>query len=205
MSSLTTSVGGRRTREIFLSRGVRQGCSLSPLLFALYISDLGHELSSSGEGFDIEDANISSLFFADDIILLSPSAQGLKRLLAITQKHFKLLKLSFSKSKTQVISDYTNDFVVSADSDEHYFTLEKVLEYKYLGLETHKSMFRASVKKQQKCILKAKQFKGACINIAYRGPDVSFLASCLWSNVALPTILYACESIPFADSNIAAF
>ena len=200
--SITTSIGGRKTREIFLSRGVRQGCSLSPLLFALYISELGHDLCQSGEGFVIGDVNICALFFADDIVLLSPKAQGLKILLEITRKHFKLLKLSFSKNKTQVISESVTDFIIGGDTDEEVFTLEKVLEYKYLGLETHRSLFKTIVEKQRKCILRARQFKGACLNIAYRGPDVSFLASCLWLNVALPSILYACDSIPFSDCHI---
>ena len=201
---ITTSVGGRQSRQIFLSSGVRQGCSLSPLLFALYVSDLGHELCKSGEGFDIEDVNIPALFFADDIVLLSSSAQGLKRLLEITRRHFQILKLSFSRKKSQVISESTTDFTINGDNEEEVFTLEKVLEYKYLGLETHRSLFKTIVEKQKKCILKAKQFKGACLNIAFRGPDVSFLASCLWLNVALPTILYACDSIPFSDTNIVA-
>jgi hypothetical protein len=200
---ITSSVGGRTTRQIYLSRGVRQGCSLSPLLFALYISDLGHDLCTSGEGFDIEDVNICSLFFADDIVLLSPTAAGLKKLLALTQKHFNLLQLSFSKTKTQVISNSTTDFNIFGDTDEEIFTLEKVLMYKYLGLETHRSLFKTIVEKQRKAIVKAKQFKGACLSIANRGPDVSFLASCLWLNVALPTILYACESIPFSETHIA--
>ena len=199
---ITTSVGGRMTRPIFLSRGVRQGCSLSPLLFALYISDLGHDLCKSGEGFEIADVKICALFFADDIVLLSPTASGLKNLLGITQRHFKLLKLSFSRGKTQVISDSSTDFNIYGDTDEEFFTLEKVLEYKYLGLETHRSLFKTIVEKQRKAILKAKQFKGACLNIANRGPDVSFLASCLWLNVALPTILYACDSIPFSETHI---
>ena len=199
---ITTSIGGRKTRPIYLSRGVRQGCSLSPLLFALYISDLGNDLCKSGEGFDIEDVNICSLFFADDIVLLSPKAQGLKKLLEITRRHFKMLKLAFSKSKTQVISDSVTDFTINGENDDEIFTLEKVLEYKYLGLDTHRSLFKTIVEKQRKCVLKAKQFKGACLNIAYRGPDVSFLASCLWLNVALPSILYACDSIPFSETNI---
>ena len=96
-----------------------------------------------------------------------------------------------------MISDSSTDFNIYGDTDEEFFTLEKVLEYKYLGLETHRSLFKTIVEKQRKAILKAKQFKGACLNIANRGPDVSFLASCLWLNVALPTILYACDSIPF--------
>ena len=168
----------------------------------MYISDLGNDLCKSGEGFDIEDVNICSLFFADDIVLLSPKAQGLKKLLEITRRHFKMLKLAFSKSKTQVISDSTTDFTINGENDDEVFTLEKVLEYKYLGLDTHRSLFKTTVEKQRKCILKAKQFKGACLNISFRGPDVSFLASCLWLNVALPSILYACDSIPFSETNI---
>ena len=63
------------------------------MLFALYISDLGHDLCKSGEGFQIQDVNICSLFFADDIVLLSPSATGLKKLLMITQRKW-LIPLS---------------------------------------------------------------------------------------------------------------
>ena len=199
---IKASVNGRNTRNIYLSRGVRQGCSLSPLLFALYISDLGHELCSSGQGFDVSDANICSLFFADDIILLSPTAGGLRKLLAITQRHFKSLKLGFSRSKTQVISPSTTDFTVFDYKEEEVFTLQKVVEYKYLGLQIHKSLFKTVVERQKKAIKTANQFKGACLSIAFRGPDVSILASCLWLNVAIPTILYGCESIPFSETHI---
>ena len=38
-------------------------------------------------------------------------------------------------------------------------------------------MYRTGVDKQKKCIATAKRYKGACENIAYRGPDVSILGS----------------------------
>ena len=41
---LTTEVNGEKTRRIFLGRGVRQGCSLSPMLFALYLVECGRAL-----------------------------------------------------------------------------------------------------------------------------------------------------------------
>ena len=83
------------TRRIYLSRGVKQGCSLSPMLFALYISDMGFDLSNCGEGFDLQGVKICSLFFADDIVLFSPTAKGLKFLIKIVKKHCDLLKKSF--------------------------------------------------------------------------------------------------------------
>ena len=95
------------------------------------------------------------------------------------------------------------DFTFFDDFGEEVLTLDKVVLYKYLGLDMHNSIWKTGVEKQKKALLKARQFKGACLSIANRGPDVSTLASCMWLNMAIPSILYACESIPFSDSSIA--
>ena len=199
---ITSNINGRTTKAIFLSRGVKQGCSLSPMLFALYISDMGLELSKCGEGFDLQGVNICSLFFADDIVLFSPTARGLKVLIKIVKKHCDLLKMSISESKSKVITSSITDFTFVDDFGEEVLTLEKVAMYKYLGLDMYSSVWRTNVEKQKKALLKARQYKGACLSIANRGPDVSILASCMWLNMAIPSILYACDSIPFSDSTI---
>ena len=41
---VTAEVNGVTTSPVYLSRGVRQGCSLSPMLFALYIAEMGQDL-----------------------------------------------------------------------------------------------------------------------------------------------------------------
>ena len=52
------------TRKIFLKKGLCQGCSLSPMLLALYVSELVNGLVLSKEGFKVGAITISSLFFA---------------------------------------------------------------------------------------------------------------------------------------------
>ena len=57
------SVNGIMTRPVFLRRGLRQGCSLSPILFALYISDIGTDLTRSSLGVQVGDLLVSGLQF----------------------------------------------------------------------------------------------------------------------------------------------
>ena len=83
--SVRCTINGVTTRSVYLQRGLRQGCSLSPMLFALYIMDIGEDITQSQEGIMIGDTCISGLLFADDIVLIARTPEGLKKL-------FKLLK-----------------------------------------------------------------------------------------------------------------
>ena len=62
---VTTEVNGVTTSPVYLRRGVRQGCSLSPMLFALYIAELGQDLVNSGAGVTLHRVCVSAIFFAD--------------------------------------------------------------------------------------------------------------------------------------------
>ena len=63
---------------------------------------MSHDLILSNEGFFISHVIcISVLFFADDIILVSRTAAGLKRLLAMAQKHALILKLKSVKKRVR--------------------------------------------------------------------------------------------------------
>jgi hypothetical protein len=61
---VTTEVGGVTTRPVYLGRGLRQGCSLSPMLFALYLAGLGQELTLSTLGVKLFRRYVSAIFFA---------------------------------------------------------------------------------------------------------------------------------------------
>ena len=71
--SVDCMVNGVLTRPIFLRRGLRQGCALSPLLFALYISEVGTDINMSSLGFSVGSVCVSGLLFADDLVLIARS------------------------------------------------------------------------------------------------------------------------------------
>ena len=59
---------------VTLRCGIRQGGVLSPCLFAIYIDGLVKKVQSCGYGCYVCHACVSILLYADDILLLAPSA-----------------------------------------------------------------------------------------------------------------------------------
>ena len=65
----------------------KTGCPLSPILFNIYINDIAYELEGINPA-PLELPNgtlVSRLMYADDIIILSRSPEGLQKLLDYTK------------------------------------------------------------------------------------------------------------------------
>ena len=200
--SIDCVVNGLLTRPIFLRRGLRQGCALSPLLFALYIMDVGNDIFMSELGFMVGSICVSGLLFADDLVLTARSGAGLKTLLAIVHKVFDKLKLTISFDKSQVISPDDDSWDILNASGDVVMSLEQVELYKYLGTWTYNSMYKTGVEKQKLCVKVAHKYKSCCIHVSKMGPDTVDVVLCTWSNVAIPAILTGCEMIPFCETRI---
>ena len=201
--SVDCVVNGITTRPVFLRRGLRQGCALSPLLFALYIMDVGNDINMSQEGFMVGRICVSGLLFADDLVILAKSAAGLKSLLSLVKVGFDKIKLSISFEKSQVISPVDDAWEVFDHDGNVVLSLEQVELYKYLGTWSYNTMYKTSVEKQKLCVKTAHKYKSACIHVSRMGPDVVDVVMCNWSNVAIPSILTGCEMIIFCESKIA--
>ena len=66
-----------------VSNGVRQGGILSPYLLCVYMDDLSIKVNDIKVGCTIGTTLINHLMYADDSVLLSPSALGLSVLLSV--------------------------------------------------------------------------------------------------------------------------
>lgn len=62
-------------------RGVRQGYSLSPTLFNIYINELAKALNNStAPGPALPESEIKCVLFVDDSVILSKTKEGLQQL-----------------------------------------------------------------------------------------------------------------------------
>lgn len=67
-------------RLIHCTIGVKEGCPLSPTLFGLYIGEISDYVDREGcRGASLAGTWIPLLLYADDIVLISDSPQGLQQ------------------------------------------------------------------------------------------------------------------------------
>jgi hypothetical protein len=85
--------------------GVRQGCPLSPVLFGIYIEKFAEQLDNMGAmyGPSIGDQLVHVLLYADDMVLLSKSRAGMRRLLQELELFRAQSKMSVNLAKTCIV------------------------------------------------------------------------------------------------------
>ena len=103
---VSVRVGGQTGEWYEEFVGVREGCVLSPLLFAIYVNDLPSLLEKEGGGgVRVGDRVVRCLMFADDIVMLASTREGLQRSFDIAGEFSKRwrFKFNFGADKTAVM------------------------------------------------------------------------------------------------------
>ena len=108
---LTTS---EATKSFSCQKGVRQCCNLSTLLYIqLFLSGLETEMAEHEAGVPLMDETLNMMIFADDIVLLSTSAQGLRKHLETLHGNYcSKWNLQINEAKTKVSMLCTKKFTL---------------------------------------------------------------------------------------------
>ena len=136
--------GGSISTGFNVSNGVRQGGILSPYLFNVYTDGLSKLLSRCGYGCHYQ-GSVNHLYYADDMVLLSPTPFGLQQLLDICEKYAREHDILFNSTKTVCMAMLPKGFremhlpVLSLCGQ----MLSFVSAYKYLGYQVSSDFNRA--------------------------------------------------------------
>ena len=89
------------TQSCLLSEAPSTILVLSPVLFCIYIDNLLKSLADIGVGCYIGSHFVGALAYADDIVLLAPTASAMRRLLAVCDEYSQEYCIAFNVSKTK--------------------------------------------------------------------------------------------------------
>ena len=83
--------------------GVKQGCVLNPILFNIFLSDLPKMFDHSCSPVYLNNYNISCILYADNLVIMSETREGLQNGLDKLDSYCKKWNLTVNTSKTKAV------------------------------------------------------------------------------------------------------
>ena len=193
----TVKWNNRQSGVFDIPSGTKQGGILSPDFFALYIDELISILKNSGYGCHAISLCIACIFFADDMVLLSPSRYGLQKMLNICVDYCSKYCLDFNVKKSQVM-------LIGTEPSElgplflNDTPLEYVSEYKYLGVTLNGDK---ELKFLPVCNIRSFHRAANSILCSRVKPNKKVLMRLLYTN-CVPIITYGCAVKEFSAADM---
>jgi exonuclease III len=206
------SVGGLVGPSLLSTVGVRQGCLLSPLLFGLMLDDLTQHLlkglhhapclesyndQSGSSVVHYPRRSVPNMEFADDILLLSTSLNGMQGLLTSLKLFCSRMGLLVNVSKTLLVQ-LVEGRPLRGDIDLPLRYGDQVLPYqatgtKYLGLVVNPSvgLRNAPSDSCQRTHRAFLAFRRRLPNLQCE-PSIALLVRMYWA-IVRPVLLYGAE------------
>ena len=167
--------------------GIKQGCTLSPLLFVMIINVIIKRIMNTKLGYRNQNVYIPVLFYADDGLVLANSREEMEAMIEIITHSANECSLQISRSKSECLI---------LNRKKHLATPEKIGEIKvveqikYLGiLITNKREYFKQHREVK--LLKARRFASMAYSVIARSCNKLMIGKTYWKCMVLPCILMA--------------
>ena len=184
--------------------GLKQGCVLSPLLFALVIDRLAKSIEDSLLGATVGSVRIPGLLYADDIVLMANSPEELQSLLNRCAEFGSFSGLDFNVKKSQVMEFHnTMDGMDERMGRDRYSIGDKELivvnTYTYLGVDFSTDGFSKQEDVMLTKLVKLEGMLGSRLRCCF---NKYIVARTFWKGIAVPVGMYALESICYSTATM---
>ena len=137
-------IQGEESEMFYMKTGIKQGDSLSPLLFVMFMDRIiknckrqCHKVKVGN--WNMEPIHISNLAFADDLIVMAETPEKLQRNLNIWNQELKDNGMEINKQKTKVMKISKSEIEPGQQIKIENEILEWVGHYDYLGTRITKN------------------------------------------------------------------
>ena len=180
---------------IEISSGIRQGCTLSALLFTLVSYKIIEEINNLKMGFRDEDIQIDALFYMDDAIILADEEYKIMRVLNKIDGICAKYGLFLNKDKCKILI-FNSDLVVEEINE---IKVENSTKYLGIMIENSRMCFNLQKKKLYESGLK---FVNMIYSILGKCCNRMLIGKTYWKGLVLPNILYGTDVIGMRSEDI---
>ena len=134
--------GNAFSNSFNVKNGIKQGGLLSPYLFNLYVDQLSANLTAAGVGCVVKNVIVNHLSYADDMVLIAPSAYALQSLLNICSTYAIVHNILYNTEKSYCMICWPKRFLFKFLPNFYLQNdvLEYISVYKYLGVLINEHM-----------------------------------------------------------------
>ena len=177
-----------------ISRGMKQGSLLSPVLFKIFLDDLMSQLDEVQYGVRIGDLQLNSCTYADDITVFSSTITGLQCLIDVCTSYAEMWRMKFSeqKSKCVIIGKSLTKNAPSWKLYDHVLLPSKEVEI--LGVTLDANLNSTVHVEKRSSLCRRSVYRLSTVGMCYPGLEAGAKVH-IWNTVGAPTLHYGMECI----------
>ena len=192
---------GAVSSSFSVSRGMRQGSVLSPVLFNIFLDELLQQLQKMPQGIRVFDMALNSCAYADDITLFAATVPGLQCLIdkCVSYSNKFRFRFGFKKSKCMILGKNPFITIPSWKICDQVIATDNHTEILGVTFESNLSYSKHVQTRITSC--RQRMYGLTSVGMSYPGL-ASDTKAYIWNSIGAPMITYAMESIHMTNANI---